>query len=275
MELFRYYLVNYKEVELERPELVRAILDFSEKFDAKEIIQKINKGNHYFDLVMPLDNSIFRLKRVGDSLAFQLRSGSGDKDIHEEGTTLIKKSCRLKGNNRWKEFIKRVVFTVPVAKVEKDYKARIVDLKRTILSLEDACPGIEWGRDYSSLSTELIKQYQANYQKETPAGEVKGVRRWLKLVHYHGNGQAEEKTFQYRKGNVSKVGGTVQTWLFHDGRDLFLQIGIDCNIEDSFGNGASSDIKTTERQLVLREWATAMNGQLYAMTVIQAFNKKS
>lgn len=271
--LFFHYLKNYQSKNEVKAQLVDAVINFVQNFDSEEILNKILGGENYFDLKVPLDGTIFRMKRMGDALGFQIRSGNGNDDIHQAGTEFMKKSCYPGDSRPWREFIKRIVFTIPVVKKDVANNVSQIDLNSTIIGLKYFCHGIEW-KYFTDIPQQLINEYTANYADKVFNGEAGGVQRWLKLVHLDRGKKEVETEAQYRKGNVSKVKGSPGVWEFMAGRNIFLQIGLDCMIKDTFCyDQIPFDINTSERQTILRKWAMAMQGQLYAMLVSEDFNK--
>jgi len=282
--IFKVYIEQWKEKNLksvkgeEFDNFLKFHARFYRNFSGEKIIEELNSNKNLTKVYLPLDDSIFCLRRFGDSLGIEVQHKNGG--IHRDGTAMLRKLCqeekiRIWGRKAWclEEFINKVVFTIPLIQKSAADNSRKVDLKETICELTASCQEFDWGDDFTKIPRMLIEQYRSKYPGNVSAGRAGKVQRKIQLIHVDDKGAAEEPNHQSRRGNVESDGKN-GFWVFIEGENLFLQIIISGGVVDSDDlMSIPNDTNVSQMQNDLWDFSFIMYYQLTAMLMAKRIKK--
>lgn len=240
------YAANWtkKEITEKGKELKKFFLDFAlfkETLDLEKTYSEISDGENPASIYLPISNVLFEMKRFGDSLGINLKSGNGRaNEVHINGTDLLKESCQEEFVLQ--EFMHSIEIIVPLEKKPEANNAVSINLKEEWKKLSKPYDCFAWLEpnkfsEYLENAYTKLNDFQANigyYKTEKTQLKILG-----KLVHINADpdGTTTQRNWshttsekQWRKGNIEEIMPMI--YAFSSGNDLCLSISIESGLPE-------------------------------------------
>lgn len=196
------------------------LFTFSSNFDVLKHFDEISGGKDWTDIIIPVSNAKWQIKRFGQGLGLKAMANNGRNEVHEAGTALVRKlSDERQGVS---EFLYSVECVMALSKKHAKENSVDIDFELLYTELLRACPYVKWAS-----FTEFRDKLYADYifvKKPQNIGSCHGASIYARLIH-HGDSSTQE-TSQWRRGNISpnNANGTVYNFMY--GNDLCLSISV-------------------------------------------------
>jgi hypothetical protein len=242
----------------------RASFNFQGSIFLEEAFAQIVDGNDTpVDVILPVSNARLRMKRFGNCLGMRFLSNNphNSSEIHVDGTKLMREFCQ-NSTLPVREFIHSIECIIPLPRKQDENNSVTIDFAYVYGELERACPYfilVSLGR--------FIRTLISNY-KEKSDSEIIGVfqeeKVCARLIHYQE--MPEQRTLQWKKGNVEPTIIPVNKYRFLDGKDLCLSLKIESPFpESTFMKPFDVDMDVVSQQKELLLAGATLYSQLCAM----------
>ncbi len=283
-EVINYITTSYaakwaeKEMTEKGKNLKKQFLDFAlfkEQLDLKKIYSEISDGENPASIYLPISNVLFEIKRFGDSLGINLKSGKNQaNEIHINGTELLMGLCQE--NFILQEFFHSIEIIIPLNKKPEADGAVSIDFENEWIKIGKPFPGFSLIQSID-FPQQLIDAYVSE-NIEIPVGYYKTEKTQLiimaRLVHMNADsdGTVSQRNWDYavsekqwRKGNVEQSKDSSGTYIFSKGNDFCLSISIESGLpECSFLKKINLASMVSYNQLILKTVSSSLYLQLCA-----------